>query len=160
MPSGNVHNAATSSIIIAVSASHFVIKEPKDLGLVAIGLGLGFLLSPDLDVDGGFIAFGKLKRIPVVGRLLASVWRIAWYPYALLMPHRSFLSHFPIFSTLIRYCYLFLVAYAISFLFRYDEQLLAWITVVGFRTWLLILYGNTLADSSHWIMDNAEPDKL
>lgn len=160
MPSGNVHSATTTSLLVAVTVSHFVIKSPTDLGLVAVGLGVGYALTPDLDVDSGMVFFGKLKRIPILGIVISFIWKTIWLPYALIIPHRSFLSHLPILSTFLRWAYLTAIAFALAFVLRYDQNLLAEIMGFGLRSWFLIFWGNALSDGSHYILDQAEPDRL
>lgn len=97
MPSGRVHSAVTM-FTAAVLSCH----DP----IMGAGAVCGVILSPDLDLDTGFIGFGKLRGLPLVGGPLAAVWRVFWYPYAVLFGHRSPSSHGLIISTVIRVCYL------------------------------------------------------
>lgn len=90
MPNGKVHSFST-----IVLAAAFAPTEP----IMALGAAAGILVGPDLDVDNGNISVYYLRKVSPV---LAWAWRLWWWPYAKLMPHRGALSHAPVISTLIR----------------------------------------------------------
>jgi uncharacterized metal-binding protein len=71
--------------------------------LWALGCLTGLIVSPDLDVDDGFIGFHFIRSI--FGRFPAWLYQMFWKPYALLVPHRSFFSH-SIFGTFFRLMYI------------------------------------------------------
>lgn len=105
MPGGRVHTLLTASQL----ATAVIARQPVEY---CAGLAAGILLSPDLDVDNGNISDALLRR---VARPLQWAWRILWTPYAMLIPHRHWLSHAPILSTLVRLGYLWLAANAAVF---------------------------------------------
>ena len=97
MPSGRVHSAVTLTTAVLLSC-----YDP----VMAAGALSGIILSPDLDVDTGFIGFGKLRSVRFIGGPAAFVWEWFWKPYAVTFAHRSTTSHGLIISTAIRICYL------------------------------------------------------
>jgi uncharacterized metal-binding protein len=76
--------------------------EPAWAALPVGGLA-GLLLSPDLDVERGSIANHHARKF---GRLFGFLWRIYWWPYGKLCPHRG-ASHWLIFGTVVRLIYAF-----------------------------------------------------
>lgn len=90
----------------------------------ALGCALGLIIDPDLDQEmvssseWRVINFFGLKWIkdpglrmltaPIrwVGYLVGASWVGLWMPYALMMPHRSPFSHWPVLGTAIRIGYL------------------------------------------------------
>jgi uncharacterized metal-binding protein len=68
---------------------------------LTVGILSGLVISPDLDVDHGFIGLAHLRRLPG-GIVVSYAWRAFWYPYSKIVPHRSHISHSIIFGTLAR----------------------------------------------------------
>lgn len=93
MSSGRDHSAATLGLALI-----YLTADWK----VAVWMPLGLLLQPDLDVDGGYIGYKFLR--PYLA--LYYPWRIYWWPYSQVIPHRSWLSHWPLIGTSIRILYL------------------------------------------------------
>jgi hypothetical protein len=111
-------------------------KQPG-LYIMATGSLSGLLFSPDWDYNLDLpekIVFGRVLRrfrhIPLYYQYLCL--------YALIFPHRSFFSHFPIISTLIR------VTWAIF------PLVLLWYLPVHTILWLI---GLILADTVHYLLD-------
>lgn len=100
IPSGRVHTATT----IGLALGSVCVLEPA----LTLGILSGLVLSPDLDVDKGFIGLHHLRKIPFVGKALSLVWRILWLPYSYIVPHRSHISHSIFFGTCARVAYLLL----------------------------------------------------
>lgn len=107
MPGGKTHT------LLTLGATPLVMLASYHLGLDPLSSGggalVGIVLSPDLDVDDGFIGMYYLRRIfPPLGW----VWRALWFPYAKVVGHRSLASHLPLVGTLGRviYLYIFIVA--------------------------------------------------
>lgn len=73
---------------------------------LVVGSLSGLILSPDQDVDSGYIGLRFLRSIPLVGTFISAGWKLMWLPYSRFVPHRSWISHFPIISTIIRLVYL------------------------------------------------------
>lgn len=145
MASGRTHNSA--NLLLAVGAyagaKYYGAADPVSLSMSA-GVMVGFVLNPDLDVESGSIAYYNVRRLPIVGKALAIAWRIAWWPYAKIVPHRSRLSHFPVMGTLIRVSYLGLLTWP-------AWPFIPWGVVLP---WLApALLGLMLSDTVHWILD-------
>lgn len=106
MPAGLQHTSATvitsGLLCLAAAALIYQTQRVEWVAMPVVALS-GLLLSPDLDVERGSIANHHARRI---GWLFGAAWRVYWYPYALAIPHRHWLSHIPIASTLGRLVYL------------------------------------------------------
>lgn len=141
MPSGKVHTTATMATALALGLSDA--GSGPMLGALA-----GVLISPDLDVNSGFIGFRFIRKVPVIGGVLASFWRAIWYPYARAMPHRGTLSHLPVLSTMIRFAYMVVALSPI------------WGTIYVRHGWLPdvfpFLAGLVAVDTLHALMDWAQ----
>ena len=131
---------ATSVLSGTIIATSFVHRELA-YSFMAIGCFVGILLSPDLDVDNGNISNYLLKRI---ARPIEIIWRIYWYPYRIKLKHRSFWSHFPVFSTLLRVVYFFFIPILLSIYYSYFDL---------YYFFLWFVFGLILADFLHYLMD-------
>lgn len=122
MPAGSVHTANSISIAALLSgAAYFydpIMLTNTDSAALVVGSLSGIFLTPDLDVDSGYIGLRFLRSIPLVGRLISWIWRLMWLPYAIVIPHRSWISHFPLISTIIRVIILFIFFSPILFVFK------------------------------------------
>lgn len=101
MPSGKTHELS-NMFFLPITLTVF---QPEGLfPFIAGYLFSTFLLSPDLDLPQSNPSrrWGPLK--------------IIWFPYQALFSHRSFFSHFPIISSLIRLVYLFPPIFIITFI--------------------------------------------
>jgi uncharacterized metal-binding protein len=136
MPSGRVHSTATALLALA--------SVPVGSPAFTVGILSGLILSPDLDVDAGFIGLAHLRRVGCVGNILSGIWRAFWYPYSKLVPHRSHISHSILFGTLARVGYLLLPLLAVNVM-GVPLAIPSW-----FACWLL---GLCLSDAAHIIMD-------
>ena len=104
MPSGRTH--ADISIVIAGLTYTYLIRqnEPPVLAITtALGIIMGILITPDLDVKG--TRADRIVRTRI-GTLPAIMWGILWNPYSKLIPHRSVMSHGIIIGTAIRLIYI------------------------------------------------------
>jgi uncharacterized metal-binding protein len=105
MPSGKTHLIITAAITTVGGVSLLGWSGDQMIcasGFIAGGLA-GMILTPDLDIPTNSISknvarkwFGKAGHI----------WGLFWLPYALIIPHRSAFSHFPIIGTVGRLLYL------------------------------------------------------
>jgi uncharacterized metal-binding protein len=104
MPDGETHVAATFAFVVAFLLGA-VAGFTFGLGMVAVALGAmvfgEVLLSPDLDHDSGADAYRRWWA-----------FRLIWWPYQKLVPHRGVLSHCPVIGTAARLGYLSLWAAA------------------------------------------------
>lgn len=136
MPSGKTHSITTIGLALG-SACAF---EPA----LTVGILSGLILSPDLDVDDGFIGLYHLRRIPKVGKFLSFAWRVFWLPYSKIVPHRSAISHSILFGTCLRVGYLVFPLLVLNYLglpIHLSDKFGQW------------FWGLCLADALHIILD-------
>jgi len=114
MASGRSHSVASLA-----AATCFVVEAVTQgspaLFWTAAGALAGTVLNPDLDSDGATIADFFIYSIPRVGIILGKVWSAYSWLYGWLFAHRSFWSHFPIISTMIRVAYFLWPLYYFGF---------------------------------------------
>ena len=150
MSSGRVHGQVTKTISPIVFIAIFAYTNNLILAVFGIvGCLLGLLIEPDLDIDHKTMSERRMSDAsPLYGR----IWYVVWLPYALILPHRSFLSHWPILSTTIRYLYTCVPPITLllvtgfwhevrDFGIMYQDELM----------WLFI--GNCVSDLAHFIFD-------
>jgi uncharacterized metal-binding protein len=107
MPSGKIHMASTKKLAVPYGVASFFILLKITTYIISFGLSvvgvIGFLcgiyLTPDLDHIEATIT-SKMSGDPI-----KKYWGVRWYLYGYYIPHRSFISHFPIISTIIRIVY-------------------------------------------------------
>lgn len=152
MPSGQVHNVATLSLTSMALAGAALLRQQRDDALaLAVGMAAGLFLSPDLDLARGSIALYNVRRLPIVGKWMALIWRVLWWPYGVIVRHRSWISHTPILSTTLRFGYLALfVSPWWAWMARYQ------LTALGWHYALIAFVGLCCVDATHISMDNAE----
>lgn len=103
MSDGKVHTTFTAGASFGILSSIGLSKilDIPQMFLSVGGCMLGFFLSPDLDVDNGYIGNYYARKF-----YIGFIYDIFWKPYRLSLKHRSFWSHFPIVSTVVRMLYL------------------------------------------------------
>lgn len=136
MPSGRVHTVTT--LMLAVGS--LPMADPA----LTVGIVSGLILSPDLDVDEGFIGLSHLRHVPFVGTSLAWLWRAFWWPYSKTVPHRSAISHAPFVGTALRVGYLSLPLLAVNVMG------VPMTLPTGLGHWFI---GLVLADALHILLD-------
>ena len=161
MASGRVHTSVTASMGLAsilvspILAGSYGVSTAVSL---AVGIFSGILLSPDLDLVVLDTTEHKLLRWTLG---LASGWIGLWYPYAMLIPHRSPFSHIPVFSTFLRLAWLYinvlLRIWVLLFVFSgFDASNTFHILTPDLITaqvfWPFFI-GLSLADFFHWMLD-------
>lgn len=150
MPAGSVHTANSLTIAATLSvAAYFYnpnLLTNDDSMYLVIGSLSGIFLSPDLDVDNGYVGLRFLRSIPLIGGIVSAGWKLIWTPYAKFVPHRSWISHFPGISTIIRLTYL--SAFMSPVLIIYWD----WI-FVNFRWLGMWMIGLCLSDIFHFFAD-------
>lgn len=102
MSNGSIHTSVTVGVSAGIIAGTFL----SHLGIeyipaAVIGCLMQIFLSPDLDVDEGYIANFYMRKIG-----LNWWYNLFWYPYRIGFKHRSFWSHTPIIGTILRLFYL------------------------------------------------------
>ena len=158
MASGRCHDWATKKIAVPSAIGMGLIVYPI-AGLPAIipaflftffGLMAQRIMSPDLDQQQITFSEYLVNRLnPIVGKM----WEMYWWAYSAAIPHRHFISHFPIISTIIRIIYLFLPFYLLSF---FDIKPLKIFFDLAFYYWDYSLYfilGMIIADIGHYCLD-------
>lgn len=146
MPPGRVHAASNLGMLIVELST----TDPWEIKLfTGLGLALGVILSPDLDVNDGYIGLYVLRKLHLPWML----WRGFWWPYSMLVPHRSPISHWPILGTAIRIVYLGLPIAIIKLVFFHAMPLHL---IQGEVTDILI--GLLWSDTMHFILDMYNPD--
>lgn len=105
MSSGQHHAGMTKGIAsgIGLGAISSYFLTPIEISFMAIGCLFGLFLSPDADVDGGYIGFWYIRK--VFGKGGEFIWKIIWEPYQRALKHRSFWSHTPVIGTVVRLIY-------------------------------------------------------
>ena len=118
---------------------------------IAAGAMAGCLISPDADVDSGAIADYYIRVY--TGRIVETMWTMLWTVYRKAFKHRSFLSHFPLVSTIIRIAYLSVFYFLITTTLKWVASLvhIDWPTF-----WWWTFVGLVLADSVHWGLDKLD----
>jgi len=137
MASGKVHNKVTVAITPIVMIGVFALaKRPEYAILSGIGCLSGIMLTPDLDQENlNTIEWALVKKTLGLGFL----WIMYWFPYALVLKHRSFWSHFPIIGTAIRFVYQF--------------WMIPILIDIHFVYYLYFFVGLCFSDIAHWYLD-------
>lgn len=120
MPSGKSHDRITLWLLPGVIAGSFIVTLSLPLTvLISITfLVAGFMLGPDLDIQSvQYRRWGPIRWI--------------WYPYQVMIKHRSPWSHGPMIGTLVRVIYLalwmaFFTAVAMVALNHFWQAQLSW----------------------------------
>ena len=114
MADGKTHTKVSRRLAVAGAVVTFIaLNDVLAAMAVFFGCRAGVILTPDLDINhkihANFLVNGKWRR-----RLFYWYWK----PYALLIPHRSWLSHTPGVGTTIRVVYAFwwVIALYVSYL--------------------------------------------
>ena len=165
MADGRTHALGTQLLAVILAASEATYGKINGYALeptliysavLAGGTMLGLILTPDLDVNAGSISEQEIREYSPFGE---NLWWIYWYPYRMILPHRSPFSHGPIIGTIGRLLYISIpywiaigVAYFVSGMwFNVLTQNGIWlITLPHFRVAVLGLAG---ADLLHFFMD-------
>lgn len=117
----------------------------EEIRLTAAGCMSGIFLSPDMDVDAGFLGHKFVDRY--LGRIVGTIWRALWWPYAALVPHRSWLSHAPVISTSLRLVYWYAIYAVACIVFKWP----VWVPGIVIGGWLYL--GLVVSDVLHYITD-------
>jgi uncharacterized metal-binding protein len=151
MPNGTVHSTASALLAIAAPTAAVLLQQPIPPALaISAGCLVGLVLTPDLDVDDGCISIEFVRH--TLGRIPALIWQAIWWPYAVLIQHRSWLSHGPVISTLIRLAYVAAGPALVWWLVDQHYPLPA--VHFQYYDWMgFALAGLMLADTLHFVLD-------
>ncbi len=107
MPAGRAHFViGLLGGAALVSAADWYAGDPALTRAVAVGAGIGLLVTPDADQEGTLSFTERLLcRVPLVGWL----WANSWWGYAHLFRHRG-ISHSLVFGTATRVAWLTFIA--------------------------------------------------
>lgn len=145
MSSGKAHNTITKfAVIPTVIVTARLFDMPAAL-VTSLGCLSGIILTPDLDQEGiNCTEWQIVKKSAGLGFL----WLMFWYPYAMIIPHRHFLSHFPVISTLIRLIYVLFIPFVLSVYFGYTN---VWYTLLPHIGYFFM--GLCVSDTLHYLAD-------
>lgn len=156
MPSGKRHDRITLWLLPLVLAGAFVILLDMPLTVI-VGLSFllsGFMMGPDLDIQSvQYRRWGLMRWI--------------WYPYQVVVKHRSRWSHGPLIGTVVRVLYLsvWIALFAIAGVLIINhfwqaqlswhrlEPILSSLFVRYWKEWLALLVGLELGALSHYTSD-------
>lgn len=122
MADGKTHQRGYMWGLAALAATGAILLydgsiQPQDAaGLLAGGV-VGMLIDPDVRDQHNITTRGERRiwKFPIVGPLTGYIFQVYWYPLALLIPHRSFLSHLPVVATAIAAAWLILPPAAVFY---------------------------------------------
>lgn len=145
MASGRVHTMTTVAATVGGAALLAAWSAGEaDVFPWFVGGAVAVFVQPDLDHASGYIGLAILRRMPVIGRVLAAVWRLYWMPYRWAVgmgtrrrpgagdSHRSWLSHLPIVGTALRLAWLLWPFWAIWGVFIPPPEFLAALVLCDF----------------------------
>lgn len=160
MPNGQTHTfatlAATAATPLLVHGINAGISLPNTAA-ATIGCLLGVIITPDLDVDHGCVSMRTIKKR--FGKYPSKLWRAIWMPYAIMIPHRSWLSHLPIAGTAFRLGYLYLIIFTMAVfigalgVISMPRLQLSTTTLLS-SNFIWAFSGLCLADTLHFLMDS------
>jgi uncharacterized metal-binding protein len=152
MPNGKAHASATILLAAGLGFISISLRDDTALTTAAVvgGCLAGLVLTPDLDVDRGSISHHIVKHS--AGFLIGFAWHLFWFPYSRIMPHRSWWSHMPIFSTFFRVGYLFALP-AVLWLLANTVFVMPAFKIPTWSWFPTAFIGLILADTLHALMD-------
>jgi uncharacterized metal-binding protein len=143
---GVAHASITAGATGAIIAAGYFSGLPAgDIVAAAGGCAAGIILTPDLDGTGTYHGRKLLKEYG--GSVLALAWRILWFPYTEVIKHRSPVSHWPIFGTLVRILYLYGIYGLICFVIGLRP------TTVPLPVFIPFFAGLAISDLLHFLAD-------
>lgn len=109
---GTEHKIANVASGVFLTTTSFLVFQRLDLSLAAaVGSLIGTVVTPDYDLDSA-LPRSFMTRIPFVSLM----WGMMWWPYQRSVKHRSWVSHSPFVSTVLRALYMFFWFSAVSLL--------------------------------------------
>jgi hypothetical protein len=113
----------------------------------AIGYSLGRYLDPDLDIFGSNNAEGRMvNELPVLGHFLYGISSV--YGSIFRRHHRSWITHWPVVSTLIRLIFIFIIPFVVGDGYGINFIGNGWIWF-----WVGMWAGLSQADAIHLTLD-------
>lgn len=107
MANGHTHAIAANITIVAGGILAFAQLPPSSATVLTAGLVIGRFANPDVRDQASI----RNEAEHAVGRLAGHgvgwVWTAYWWPLAAMIPHRHWLSHFPVVATAVAWLWLF-----------------------------------------------------
>lgn len=156
MPPGKVHFAAWKRVwrlIIPVFGLSVWLTGGDVLlsSMILVGYLLGAVIEPDLDQLSITLSEGNMMRS---FGCFGVAWVSYWFPYASLLPHRSFLSHFPFVSTFLRLLYLSLPVIGVQIYSYWIGVPVPWdLYKAAFPYAVMLWFGLSCSDLLHYLLD-------
>ena len=175
MSAGYVHKKASIILAAAFAAASILTLDMWSLKY-SIGALIGIIITPDLDVDAGFIGdktirqliagkFNKKKLFrsmtrKAISEIILWLWIKFWYWYRRSLKHGSPLSHLPVVSTLGRIGYIYFIIIVIPHVIFKYLLFLDW-DIILVLNWYWnnimseyqIIIGLMASDLIHWTLD-------
>lgn len=156
MSSGKTHAfgsaMATPFVLLStLAATNIEMALVAAFGCAAVGL----IITPDLDQEGkSWIENKMMRNQNILVALFGWIHFIIWYPYAKAIPHRHFLSHFPVVGTVVRASYLLALLFVP---YWYMTKELGWHWAINRQLvvdyGIALFYGLAVSDAVHYIFD-------
>lgn len=160
MASGKTHAMVNNVLwFVGLGGSAYLAYRlnPEAGIMLQSGLTAGLLMTPDLDhhnqttqeeqrIENFFGAFLG----PAVGKFIRKFYNLLWAPYWIFIPHRHFLSHGPIISTIIRAVYVWALLALIWW--PWAEYIALWSRLNPIYL-MIFLTGWALQDLAHIVLD-------
>jgi len=135
MANRETHSKRAKQTFWVGSALSIALPWPLGLG-ATLGLTIGMYASPDVRDQEQVRNGAEHDFTAQFGGVAGWLWSAYWQPLARLIPHRSYLSHFPPVATPIAFLYLFGPLALLQYL------LVAWLVDITLLEWLLLVLGN------------------
>jgi len=154
MPNGRTHTNITLTACLLTSIAIPFVPDPSIPISIFAGCFTGIFLTPDLDVEEGSISMYHVRRFGGnAGNLLSTLWLYYWLPYAKLIPHRDWRSHFPIISTIIRLLYLFCVPLILYLVINEQDGMNQIHSILTSKFFIFFFIGLCFSDTLHYVAD-------
>ena len=158
MASGKKHAKATKWIlaptIVGAGIFSYSVLQMEPWQAIQFGLlsGLGNVMTLYINPDQDQESLNRVEYKWIHNTIGLFFLCIAfWGPYAVLVPHRNWFSHFPIVGTIFRYAYLKLgIGLLIFVLTKYPVPEICY-TIRWYD--IAVVLGMAISDILHWIMD-------
>jgi uncharacterized metal-binding protein len=139
MPDGKTHERLRASfspiIVVECSLALWYGLSPTVSASLMLGYLSGKYLEPDLDID--HITESEIHIYQDFGFLVGRAWSAYWWPYAKIVPHRSWVSHWPFISTAFRLLYFIWPGCVASYKFQSVTLFLQFISTAEFIAFYL-----------------------
>ena len=175
MSAGYVHKKASIILAGAFAGAAFFTLDISAL-YYSVGALIGIIITPDLDVDNGFIGDKTIRQLiagkfnkkrlftsttrKAIAEVVLWLWIKLWYWYRRSLKHGSPLSHLPIISTIGRIAYVYFMLIALPHIILKYSLSLDW-NIDGVLGWYWygilsqykIITGLMASDLIHWTLD-------